>query len=251
MLGGDGEDKIVVDDHLDDWNGTEADTFNISFQIINKDGVGLIYSSFESQKIITSGVNSSDFYFPNTVKINSTDMPTEIVGTPGDRDTFVDIGNQANNLGQIFAPITLTFMPGALATVYVHDETATAARQYTVTSTAMTSPRVINYTGVVSLNVYGGTNSDNFNVISTPPAMQVNLRGLQRRRLCIDRRRRAARSRAVARLRHRRRRQRYAVHHQRPRRRVHRRNHHRRLVPCQWRATASARDDRKLLGDQQ
>jgi hypothetical protein len=164
LLGGTGNDRIEFDDRLDDHGASDADTFTFEFQRVTKDGVAIIYAGFESQKLYTSGVNNSPTFFPNTVRMHGIDMPTEVVGTAGNRDNTVAMGHPTFGVSQVtFGPITLDFT-AAPAIVNVNDQVATTARNYALTSTQLLLPSVVSYSGVAALNIYAGRGNDMLNV---------------------------------------------------------------------------------------
>jgi hypothetical protein len=164
LLGGTGNDRIEFDDRQDDHNVSDADTFTFEFQRVTKDGVAIIYAGFESQKLYTSGVNNSSLLFPNTVRMHGIDMPTEVVGTAGDRDNTVDLGHPTFGVSQVtFGTITLDFA-AAPAVVNVNDQVATAARTFQLTATQLLLPSVVNYSGVAGINIFAGSGNDTFNV---------------------------------------------------------------------------------------
>ncbi len=175
LLGGAGEDRIVFDDRLDDHGPLDNDEFTFLPQQINKDGTTIVYSAFESQKLITSGVNSSGVAAPNKVRVNAVNMPTEIEGSAGARDNTVDV-NAGFNINLIAAPITLLF-DNAPVVVSFNDQAALAARQFQFSKSQMSLPVVINYAGVEDLFVYAGSGGDTLTVTGTPAGMNVFFNG--------------------------------------------------------------------------
>ena len=176
LLAGSGNDRITFDDGLDDHGLPDDDTFSFHFQQVIKDGTTIVYGGFESQKLITSGVNSSGVTFPNKVRVNAIDIPTEIEGAAGVRDNTVDVGNFGIGLSQIFAPVTLSF-DNALVVASVNDQTALADRIYAFSATQMYLPVVVNYSGVEEMFIYAGSGHDELSVSGSPAGMTIFFNG--------------------------------------------------------------------------
>ena len=170
--GGDGTDHIILDDRFDDHSSFDADTLSIEFNSINKDGVIIAYGSFESQSIISSGVNSGPLAYPTTVKINAIAIPTEIIDVPGDRDTIVEVGHGQFGLNQIFAPITLASSDSMELRVY--DLLSTTNKQFvvgvaTITQNNAPLPLSMSHSGLDSISILAGNTDDQIIVEAVVP----------------------------------------------------------------------------------
>jgi hypothetical protein len=165
LIGGAGSDQIRFDDSLDDHASFDADRLTVEFQSINKDGLVIGYAGFESQSIVTSAVNGGTIAFPNTVRINAISIPTEIIDTPGERDTDVEVGNGQFGLGQVLAPIKLTST--ASMELDVHDPLSASNKLFRITDTKVVQtngPTLldITHTGLSSINILAGNGSSDW-----------------------------------------------------------------------------------------
>ncbi len=181
VVGGGGQDQITFDDHRDDHDPADSDTFTFFVPQVQKDSAIINLSGFESQRLITSGVNTSGISAPNTVRIIAANIPTVVETSAGSRDTMVEVGATSGGLATITAPIGVSnFGPqtGQL-TVSVFDQNVTTPRTWQVSAssghTFLTGPISLDAASINALYVYGGTGNDAFNVNGTTATCSVFL----------------------------------------------------------------------------
>jgi hypothetical protein len=157
--GGPGTNSIEFDDHLDTFNTSETEDYNLNANELDKGAVTVDYTNFASQTLdastVGNGLPSSD----ETVNLNTTSIPTTIVGCFG-RFCVINVG--FTDLSPITAPVTLTM--GGIGGAVINDQNSTGDKSYTITSSTVTasSGQVINFSGSgITLNANAGNNAIN------------------------------------------------------------------------------------------
>ncbi len=182
-LGGSaGNDSIKFDDRFDNHDGAfDADTLTLEFQRLIKGGVNILYGSFESQQLLTSGKNTGTLAFPNTIMVNAISIPTEVFTTAGVRDNLVDVGAGPFGLSQVGFGV-LSIIPSAPTTLQVNDPASTVNKSFHVTATQVTEtngspPLTINHGGCDTINILAGITNDQVFVDAVNPGDNVFVSG--------------------------------------------------------------------------
>ena len=153
---------------LYDQNNASQVTYSATSSTMTRTGAATVsYSSIGSVNLEGGNAN-------NTYNIVSTayKTPMTIFGGAGN-DTF-NVSPTAKNLSNIQGALTVWGLGGSNS-LNVYDQNDTGAATYSVTSSSVTrsGSAAISYASVNSVNLYGGSGNDTYNIESTASGMTV------------------------------------------------------------------------------
>ena len=116
-----------------------------------------------------------------TVTVRASSVPTTLVSHGG--NTAINVGNSANRLDDLGRPLTINGQAGT-TTLTINDQGTTTSKTYEVYADAVkrvvtpgTYDAVVNYAGVQSLTLNGGSGGNVFSILGTAAGTSTTLNG--------------------------------------------------------------------------
>jgi hypothetical protein len=168
VTGGNSADVLNI---FDENNPSQA-TYSITSSTVTRSGAAAIsYDSAASVNLY--GGSGNDTY---NIESTASGEPVSIQGGAGN-DTF-NVSPTAKNLSNIQGALTVWGLGGSNS-LNVFDQNDTAAATYSITSSTVTrsGAAAISYDSVASVNLYGGSGNDTYNIESTASGEPVLIEG--------------------------------------------------------------------------
>jgi len=168
VTGGNSADVLNIFDQ----NDTGAATYSVTSSTVTRSGAAAIsYATVGSVNLYGGSGN-------DTYNIESTASGTPVFIEAGAGNDTFNVSPTAKNLSNIQGALTVWGLGGSNS-LNVYDQNDTGAATYSVTSSTVTrsGSAAISYASVNSVNLYGGSGNDTYNIESTASGTPVFIEG--------------------------------------------------------------------------
>ncbi len=175
LSGGLDSDLIRFDDHLDSDAAGETEAYTFDNFTLAKGSAQLIYGSFESQTLDVANGIIAGFNTVPVINLNalSGQIESTTINGGSDRGMIVNLGN---GNAAVSNNITLKFGEG-IADFNINDQSATVARNFSLSANQLTSPVTVNFSGADNVNLNAGPMNDNISITGSAPGTAVVAHG--------------------------------------------------------------------------